>query len=68
MAKINSKQMALIAVFAALFIGFSLITINIPTTVGLVTISLSALVATIFGLVLGPYLGAAAALLGSVVA
>lgn len=66
---IQTRQIALVAIFAALFYVLALVApINIPTTVGPLTISLSALIATIFGLVLGPYLGAAAALLGSSIA
>ena len=67
MVNINTRQIALVAIFAALFFALSLAPIKIPTTVGLISISFSALIATIFGLVLGPYLGAAAALLGSTV-
>jgi uncharacterized membrane protein len=64
--KIATKQIALIAVFAALFYVLSLIApVQIPTSVGMIEISFAALIASIFGLVLGPYMGAAAALLGS---
>ena len=68
--KITTKQIALMALFAALFYALSLIApIQIPVpAVGTMEISFAALIATIFGLVLGPYLGAAAALLGSSVA
>jgi hypothetical protein len=68
--KVTSKQIALVAVFAALFVVLAFIgtPIKIPTTVGSIDISFSALIASVFGLVLGPYLGAAAALLGSSVA
>jgi uncharacterized membrane protein len=66
--KIKTQQVALMAIFAALFYVLSLITpIQIPTTIGTIEIGFAALIATVFGLVLGPYLGAAAALLGSTV-
>jgi hypothetical protein len=64
----SPKQIALVAVFAALYYALSLIIIpQFPTTAGPITISLNALIASVFGLVLGPYLGGAAALLGSTV-
>ncbi len=65
--KITTKQIALMAIFAALFYVLSLVApIQIPVpTIGTMEISFAALIASIFGLVLGPYLGAAAALLGS---
>jgi uncharacterized membrane protein len=66
--KVSSKQIALIAVFAALFYILSLIApirIPAPAIGGVLEISFAALIASIFGLVLGPYLGAASALLGS---
>ncbi len=65
--KLTTRQIALIAVFAALYYILSLITPHIPIGVGDVKISLEALIATIFGLVLGPYLGAATAFLGAFV-
>jgi len=66
--KVTSKQIALMAVFAALYYILSFIApINIPapTLGGTLEISFAALIATIFGIVLGPYLGAGAALIGS---
>jgi uncharacterized membrane protein len=64
--KIKTQQVALMAIFAALFYVLSLIApIQIPTGIGTIEIGFAALIATVFGLVLGPYLGAAAALLGS---
>jgi ECF transporter S component (folate family) len=68
--KISTKQIALMAIFAALFYVLSFIApIEIPVpTIGTMQISFAALIATIFGIVLGPYLGAASALLGSSVA
>ena len=66
--QVTPKQIALVAIFAALYYVLSLIIIpQIPTTAGAVTISLNALIASVFGIILGPYLGAAAALLGSTV-
>ena len=65
--KITSKQIALMAIFAALFYVLSLVApikILVPT-IGTMEIGFAALIASIFGLVLGPYLGGAAALLGS---
>jgi hypothetical protein len=66
--KIGTRQVALLAIFAALYFVLSLITPYIPALgVPEIKISLEALIATIFGLVLGPYLGAAAAFLGAFV-
>jgi len=66
--KITTRQIALIAIFAALYYILSLISPKIPISIGGISISLEALIATVFGLVLGPYLGAATALLGAFVA
>jgi uncharacterized membrane protein len=64
--KIKTQQVALMAIFAALYYVLSLITpIQIPTGIGTIEIGFAALIAAVFGLVLGPYLGGAAALLGS---
>jgi biotin transporter BioY len=65
--KPTARRVALIAIFAALYYVLSLITPRIPINVAGITISLEALIATIFGLVLGPYLGFATALLGALV-
>jgi ECF transporter S component (folate family) len=66
--KITTRQVALIAIFAALYFILSLITPYIPALgVPLIKISLEALIATIFGIILGPYLGAAAAFLGALI-
>jgi predicted membrane protein len=64
--QVTPKKLALVAIFSALYYVLSLIIIpQIPTTAGPITISLNALIASVFGIILGPYLGAAAALLGS---
>jgi len=66
--KITTKQVALMAMFAALFYVLSLVApiqIPVPALGGNMQISFAALIATLFGIILGPYLGAAAALLGS---
>ena len=57
----------LAALYAAISIFVAPIQIPIPGILGL-TISPAALVATILGLILGPYLGTASALIGSVAA
>lgn len=66
--KLSSRNMALTAIFAALYYILSLIlpslyAIGVPN----LQISLEALIASVFGLVLGPYLGALAALFGVLV-
>jgi hypothetical protein len=67
--KVTSYQMALMSVFAALYYVLSLISPFIPS-IGLpqLQIQLEALIATVFGFILGPYLGAAAAFFGAVLA
>jgi ECF transporter S component (folate family) len=66
--KITTRQVALMAIFAALYFVLSLVTPYIPALgVPEIKISLEALIATIFGLILGPYLGAAAAFLGALI-
>jgi ECF transporter S component (folate family) len=66
--KITSRQIALMAIFAALYYVLSLITPYVPALgIPEIRISLEALIATIFGLVLGPYLGAVTAFLGAFV-
>jgi uncharacterized membrane protein len=66
--RIRTQHIALMAIFAALFYVLSFIApIQIPTGIGTIEINFSALIASVFGLVLGPYLGAASALLGSTV-
>jgi ECF transporter S component (folate family) len=66
--RVTTKQIALMAIFAALFYVLSFIApvqIPLPALGGTLAISFAALIATLFGIILGPYLGAAAALLGS---
>jgi hypothetical protein len=69
--KVNALQIALMAIFAALYCVISFIggpiKIPAPALGGTLEISFAALIATVFGIILGPYLGAAAALLGSAV-
>jgi uncharacterized membrane protein len=67
--KLATRNIALTAIFAALYYVLSLIlpslyAIGVPN----LQIKLEALIASVFGLVLGPYLGALAALLGVCVA
>jgi len=64
--KISSRNIALIAVFAALYYVLSLISPYVPA-IGLpdLRIRVEALVASVFGFVLGPYLGALAAFTGA---
>lgn len=66
--KLSSRNIALIAVFAALYYALSLISPYVPA-VGLpdLRIRLEALMASVFGFVLGPYLGALAAFTGAFV-
>jgi len=63
--KLSSRNIALIATFAALYYVLSLITPYIPAIgISEMKIRLEALMASVFGLILGPFLGALAALLG----
>ncbi len=65
---LTAKNVALMAIFAALYYVLSLIApISIPTGVGNLDISFAALFAAVIGLVLGPYLGTASAFLGAFV-
>jgi uncharacterized membrane protein len=67
--KISTRNLALMAIFAALYYILSLIApIRIPTGVGNLDISFAALIASVIGVVLGPYLGTASAFLGAFVA
>lgn len=67
--KLSTRDVALMALFAALYYVLSIFTPYVPA-IGApeIKISLEALIATIFGLVLGPYLGALTALMGGFVA
>jgi len=66
--KISTRHLALVAVFASLYYVLSIISPYIPA-IGLpdLKIKLEALIASVFGLILGPYLGAFAAFLGAFV-
>jgi ECF transporter S component (folate family) len=67
--KITTKQIAAMAIFAALYVVLSLIApIRIPTGIGPLEIGLAALIASILGIIFGPYVGAGTALLGSTIA
>jgi len=63
---VSTRNIALVAILGALYYVLSLISPFIPF-IGLpdLTIKLEALMAAVFGLLLGPYLGALAALLGA---
>lgn len=67
--KLSSRNIALVAIFAALYYVLSLV---LPSLYALgvpnLQISLEALMASVFGFVLGPYLGALSAILGVLVA
>ncbi|MGB9741145.1 MAG: ECF transporter S component [Candidatus Bathyarchaeia archaeon] len=66
--KISTRHLALVAVFASLYYVLSIISPYIPA-IGLpdLKIKLEALIASVFGLILGPYLGSFAAFLGAFV-
>jgi ECF transporter S component (folate family) len=66
--KLSTRNIALAAVFAALYYVLSLISPKIPS-IGVpgLNIQLEALMASVFGFVLGPYLGGLTALLGAFV-
>jgi uncharacterized membrane protein len=67
--KLSAQNAALVAVFAALYYVLSLITPYVPAVaIPEIKISLEALIATIFGVILGPYLGALTAFVGALVA
>jgi hypothetical protein len=64
--KLTSKNIALVAIFSALYYVLSLITPFVPAIgVPEIKISLEALIASVFGIVLGPYLGTLTAFLGA---
>jgi hypothetical protein len=66
--KLSAQSVAFMAIFATLYYVLSIFSPYVPA-IGLpeIKISLEALVATIFGLVLGPYLGALTAFIGAFV-
>ena len=68
MVKFTSRQIALVAIFAALYYILSLITPYVPA-IGFadIKISLEALMASVFGILLGPYLGCITAFTGATV-
>ena len=66
--KLTTRNLALAAIFGALYYVLSLIApIRIPTAVGELSIGFTALIASIIGIVLGPYLGASTAFLGALI-
>ena len=69
MVKLTTRHTALISVFAALYYVLSIVSPYVPA-IGVpdIKIQLEALIASVFGLVLGPYLGFLAALMGAFVA
>lgn len=66
--KVSARHVALVAVFAALYYVLSLVSPKIPS-IGLpdLRIQLEALMASVFGIILGPYLGALSAFTGALV-
>jgi uncharacterized membrane protein len=69
MVKVSTRHLSLIAVFAALYYALSIVSPFVPA-IGIpeIKIQLEAAIASIFGLVLGPYLGFFAGLVGAFVA
>ncbi len=66
---LTTRNVALLAIFAALYYVLSLLTFNIAAPgIPQVQIGFLAFVASVFGLVLGPYMGTLAAFLGAFVA
>jgi hypothetical protein len=70
MVELTSRQIALIAIFAAIYVIVSVITPVVLVAVGIpqLAIGVEAFIASIFGLVLGPYLGFTAAFVGTSIA
>jgi ECF transporter S component (folate family) len=69
LSKPSTRNVALVAIFAALYYVLSIVSPYVPALgVPDLKINLEALVATIFGIVVGPYLGFTSALLGAFVA
>ncbi len=70
MARLSAKDVAMVAVFAALYVALSLLP-GLPTPgdpTGQIKIEIEASLAPLYGIVLGPYLGALAAFLGTLIA
>ena len=68
--ELSAKAVALVAVFAALYVALSLLP-GLPTPgdpTGSIKIEIEASLAPLYGLILGPYLGALAAFIGTVLA
>jgi len=64
--KLTTKSIALVAVFAALYYVASLVSPFVPAVgVPEITIKIEALLASIFGMLMGPYLGSLTAFLGA---
>ncbi len=69
MVKLTTRRIALTTVFAALYYILSIISPYIPAIgVPQITIQLEALIASVFGLIFGPYLGCLTAFTGAFVA
>lgn len=68
MSRLSSKEIALTAVFAALYIGVATIPWKLPVIGGQGSLEPSLVLGPVFGFVLGPYLGFIAAFLGAFVA
>ena len=68
--KLTSKEISLVAVFAALYVALSVLP-GLPTPgdpTGQIRIEIEASMAPLYGIMLGPYLGALAALIGTLLA
>jgi hypothetical protein len=64
--RLSTQNIALLAIFAALYYILSLITPYVPAIAAPeIKISLEALIASVYGLVLGPYLGTLASFVGA---
>ncbi|UCE43835.1 MAG: ECF transporter S component, partial [Candidatus Bathyarchaeota archaeon] len=66
--KISSKELALTAVFAALYIAVATPPWKIPVIGGKGSLEPSSVLGPVFGFILGPYLGFIAAFLGALIA
>jgi len=63
---LNSRQLSLIAIFAALYVVFSILP-GVPVAPE-INIEIEACLASVFGVVLGPYLGSLTALVSAIIA